>query len=177
MSQNIMNEFLNTEIQKNTTLLEFSQLVVGHALNEKKGLVPLFSNQFLFQKKALEYLINYCQLHYPGFVIWKDNKYPHDDLKSLDIFLKPHTIIIINQISNSYQYSEILELAKTHFIIAGFECFSSPTVAFQSFLQRFEMISRIDCDTIQQHVLSSLLCYKNNENENSDLKYNLFKNI
>lgn len=148
-------------------LLSFSQLVVEKALKNEKGLIPLFSNQYVLQKSAYDFLVRYCQFNYSGFVVLKDNKYPHDNFKDLDNFLKPNTIIIINQISNNHQFSEVLELSKNYLIIAGFECFCSPLNPLNHFLQRFQMISYIDMDIINQHILFGLFSHKILENEYS----------
>jgi len=157
----------------NQNLFDFAQYVLELASDKKTGLIPVYGNQISFQQQAFDFTLEHLKDKFSGFLVFKNNKYPEDDLKELDFYLKPNTVIMINHISNSFQYSEILELAKKNLIIVGFECFCSLDNSFYDFTSRFHRVSHIEYDIIKQSIPVGLFCYRN-EIENK-LDYKIFK--
>ena len=147
---------------------EFSQTVLIQEKNSSKGFFPIFSNNFLLQKKALDYITKSIQHSFDGFLIYKNNIFPQDNLNELDKFLKPKTIIIINQISNSFQYKELISLAQNNIIIAGFECFSSSPYHYNDFILKFHQITRLNVHELKKHINVCLFC----EADKADKDYN-----
>lgn len=157
----------------NQHLFDFAQSVLDIASDKKTGLVPIYANQESFQQQAFDFTLQHLKDKFSGFLVFKNNKYPEDDLKELDFYLKPNTVIVINHIANSFQYSEILELSKKNLIIVGFECFCSLDNSLYDFISRFQRVSHIEYDTIKQSIPVALFCYRN-ELENK-LNYKVFK--
>lgn len=152
----------------NQNLLDFSQLILESSLTKKTGLIPIFSTQMSFQKHAFDFIVQYLKETFPGFLIFKNNKFPEDDLKELNFYLKPNTIIIVNNVSNSFQYKEILDLSKNNLMIVGFQCFCSDFNYFHDFISRYELISKIDYETIKQSIIAGLFCFNIDKNNNNN---------
>lgn len=143
-----------------TELSEFNGFLLTNTLSQKSGLITIFSNNFFLQNSIMNDLIKFLKQHYDGFLIFKNNKFPTDDLSKIKPFLKPNSIIIINQISNHSDYSEILDLSKNNLIICGFECFASTLNSYQDFLLRFQRITNLDSQFIDNHILGALFCFE-----------------
>lgn len=156
----------------NQHLLNFQQFVLQQALSNQKGLIILSSNNISIQHTAINSLLESLKNDYPGFIVFKDNKFPQDDLTLLHNFLKPNTIIFVNQIFNSSHYSEILHLAKDNLVISRFECFSSLHNPFNDFLSRFQKRTLLDLDFIKDTILGGLFCYL--QEETLSTQYQLF---
>lgn len=154
----------------NQNLMDFAQSVLDIASDKKTGLVPIYSNQQSFQQHAFDFTLQFLKDKFSGFVVFKNNKYPEDDLKELDFYLKPNTVIMINHVSNSFQYSEILELSKKNLIIVGFECFCSLDNSLYDFISRFQRVSHIEYDTIKRSIPVSLFCHQNEIGNKLDYK-------
>jgi hypothetical protein len=142
----------------NKSLYEFSQLVLNLASTKKTGLIPIFSHHFNYQSQSFDFTIQYLKDNFSGFLVFKNNQFPEDNLKKLDFYLKPDTVIFINNLSNSFQYSEILNLSKNNLVIAGFETFVSKDNSLHDFIYRFQRISHIDFTEIKKSIPLALFC-------------------
>lgn len=146
----------------------FAHFILNRAAQGKTGLIPVFSTQFIAQQETHRFLIDYLTDKYSGFVVYKNNKYPYDNFDDLDKFLKPDTIIIINQITNSFQYDEVFSLAKHNLIIAGFESFCSSNNYLEDFISRFSRISHHDFVETQDIIPGAFFCDYCEENKTID---------
>lgn len=139
---------------------EFNKILLTNALSAKVGLFPIFSNDFFLQQPIINECLKFLKNNYNGFIVFKNNKFPVDDLSKIKPFLKSNTIIIVNQISNHSDYLDILELSKHNLIICGFECFSSNLNPYQDFLLSFQRITTLDLKFIDSNILGALFCFK-----------------
>jgi len=137
-------------------LENFSNQIILCSQYKKNGLFPIFSNGFIYQKNAFNYITSFLKLHFDGFIIQKDNHFPEDNFLELSPYLKKNTIVLINEISNSFHYKEILEISKNNIVIAGFECYASHQNPFNDFLNRYQRILHIPINDIEL-IINSML--------------------
>lgn len=139
-----------------TALTQFANQILLFAKNNKNGLFPIFSNSFNQQIIPVNFLLSYLKPRFNGFLIKKENHFPEDNFQELSPFLKNNTIIFINEISNSFHYTDVFSLAKNHIVVAGFECYCSEQNPFNDFLNRYQRISYIPIADLKNHIISML---------------------
>lgn len=152
----------------NKPLQLFANFIINYAQQNKTGLIPVLSKQFITQQDTYRFLMSYLTEQYPGFVVYKNNKYPYDSFEDLQSYLKPDTVIVINQITNSFQYNEVLELAKNNLVIAGFEIFCSTQHYLSDFICKFNRVSDICSTEIEQIIPGAFFCSYSDNSQSID---------
>lgn len=152
----------------NNDLQLFSNFILNMATQGKTGLVPVFSTQFIVQQDIYKFLLKSLTDNYSGFVVYKNNKYPYDNFQDLENFLKPDTVIVINQITNSFQYDEVFHFAKNNLVVAGFESFCSSTKYLEDFISRFSRISHQSYLEVEKIIPGAFFCSYSNDTKTID---------